>query len=57
MKLKVDEFVAKGFNKIVLSGVSDGALTSLVLKSDFRYFIDGFVGFAPARSAKYAKAK
>ena len=57
MKLKVDEFVAKGFNKIVLSGISAGAWTSLVLKSDFPDLIDGVVGFAPARSAKYAKAK
>ena len=34
MKLKVDEFIAKGFNNIVLSGHSAGAWTSLVLKSN-----------------------
>ena len=57
MKLKVDELVAKGFNNIVLSGISAGAWTSLVLKSDFPDLIDGVVGFAPARSGKYAKKK
>ena len=57
MKLKVDELVAKGFNNIVLSGISAGAWTSLVLKSDFSDLIDGVVEFAPARSGKYAKKK
>ena len=55
MKLKIDEFVAKGFNNIVLSGISAGAWTSLVLKSDFPDLIDGVVGFAPARSGKVCK--
>ena len=57
MKLKVDEFVAKGFNNIVLSGISAGAWTSLVLKSDFPDLIDGVVAFTPGRSGKFAKAK
>jgi hypothetical protein len=57
IKLKIDEFAAKGFNNIVLSGISAGAWTSLVLKSDYPNLIDGVVGFAPARSGKYAKAK
>ncbi|MDA8937125.1 hypothetical protein N9I22_00440 [Candidatus Pelagibacter sp.] len=57
MKLKIDEFIAKGFNNIVLSGISAGAWTSLVLKSDFPDLIDGVVAFAPARSSKFAKAK
>ena len=57
MKLKVDEFVAKGFNNIVLSGISVGAWTSLVLKSDFPDLIDGVVAFTPGRSGKFAKAK
>ena len=57
MKLKVDEFIAKGFNNIVLSGTSAGAWTSLVLKSNFPNQIDGAIAFAPARSGKFAKAK
>ena len=57
MKLKVDEFVAKGFNNIVLSGISAGAWTSLVLKSYFPDLIDGVVAFTTGRSGKFAKAK
>ena len=57
MKLKVDEFIAKGFNNIVLSGHSAGAWTSLVLKSNFPNQIDGAIAFAPGRSGKFAKAK
>ena len=57
MKLKVDKFIAKGFNNIVLSGHSAGAWTSLVLKSNFPNQIDGAIAFAPGRSGKFAKAK
>ena len=57
MKLKVDEFIAKGFNNIVLSGHSAGAWTSLVLKSNFLNQIDGAIVFSPGRSGKFAKAK
>ena len=57
MKLKVDEFIAKGFDNIVLSGHSGGAWTSLVIKSNFPNQIDGTIAFAPRRSCKYAKAK
>jgi hypothetical protein len=57
MKLKVDEFIAKGFNNIVLSGHSAGAWTSLVLKSNFPNQIDGAIVFSPGRSGKFAKAK
>ena len=57
MKLKIDEFIAEGFDNIVLSGISAGAWTSLVSKSDYPDLIDGVVGFAPPRSGKYAKKK
>jgi len=57
MKLKVDEFIAKGFNNIVLSGHSAGAWTSLVLKSNFPNQIDGAIAFAPRRLGKFAKKK
>lgn len=45
---KVDEFLNKGFENIVLSGQSGGAWVSLNLQSRFPDKVDGAIVFAPA---------
>ena len=47
MKLKIDEFIIKGFNNIVLSGHSAGGLDIVKLKSNFPNLIDGVVSVSP----------
>ena len=57
MKLKIDEFKKNGFNKIVLSGHSAGAVSSFRLKSNFPKLINGVISFHVGFGGKFAKAK
>jgi len=57
MKLKINEFKKKGFNKIVLSGHSAGAYSSFILKSNFPKIINGVISLHIGFGGKFAKAK
>ena len=57
MKLKIDEFKKNGFNNIILSGHSAGAVSSFRLKSNFPKLINGVISFHVGFGGKFAKAK